>query len=404
MTDVHLRSRLASFVRPLTGDGRGWVLVLVALGWFLTLGMRYLVPAVLPQIKATFGVNNVTAGLAVTVLWASYALMQFPAGVLIDRVGERRLLTVSLAAASLSLVVVAVSPTFLVFLAGAALFGFATGLFGPPRGTVLARTFPANDGAAFGLTLAGGSVGSALLPLLAGVLVGPLGWRPTVALAIPGFVAVAAGTWVVVSERETNAESAHVGERVRAIRAAIERRAVVVPVAAITLLLFVLEGLTAFLPTYLIEVKGLSQSLAAGLFALFFVGGAISQFGAGHLADRYGDRVVLLGVTAFSVLPLLALPFVSALLPLAVLVVLMGVRLGVAPISNAYVIAVLPAEVQGTAWGLLRTGFFVLGSTGSVLVGSFADRGRFGVAFLALAALTAVAAGLYVFLPDRRTA
>lgn len=165
-----------------------------------------------------------------------------------------------------------------------------------------------------------------------------------------------------------------------------------------------LQGLTAFFPTYLIEAKGLSQESAAGLFALFFLSGALFQSLGGSGADRYGDRTVLLTLAAFGVFPLLALPFVSGIVPLAVLTVFMGARLGIAPVSNAYIIGVLPDAVRGTAWGALRTGFFLVASTGSVFVGVLADRGLFDASMVVLAGLTAVAAVLYVYLPARTKA
>ncbi|WP_234403540.1 MFS transporter [Halarchaeum acidiphilum] len=183
---------------------------------------------------------------------------------------------------------------------------------------------------------------------------------------------------------------------------AINRRAVVIPVLAITLVMFGLEGVTAFLPTYLHDVGGLSSALASGVYALFFVGGALGQVAAGNLSDRYGDRIVLIAVAVLNVAALVAVPFVSGLVPLAVVVFLLGTRNGIAPISNAYIIAVLPDEIQGTAWGMLRTGFFLVGSTGSIVVGWLADRGQFASAFYVIAAATAAAALLYVYLPNRR--
>jgi len=385
-------------------DGRDRVIVVLALGWFFTLGMRFLVPAVLPQIKTDFGMDNTTAGVAVTAIWGGYALMQFPAGALIDRVGERRLLTVSLIAAGVSVLVLAASPTTVAFVAGCGLFGLATGLFGPARGTTLSRTFPDSEGRAFGLTLAAGSVGSALLPLLAGLLVGPFGWQVSVAFTAPGFLLVGVATWLVVRDRRARSDEdeASGGLSVGALLDVFERAEVVVPVAAITLLLFGLEGITAFLPTYLHDVKGLSPAVSSGVFALFFVGGAIWQFAAGNLSDRYSERLVLVGFTGFSVLVLLGLPFVNGLPALAVVVFLLGARNGISPISNAYIISVLPDRIQGAAWGFIRTVFFLLGSTGSIVVGSLADRGYFVAAFFGIAALTAVAAALYLRLPDRR--
>jgi len=404
----------------LRGGGRGRVLLVVALGWFLTLGMRYVVPTLLPQIRAEYGINNATAGLAVTAVWAGYALMQFPAGALADRLGERKLLVGSLFAAAGSLVVLAASSTLVAFMLGCGLFGLATGLFGPARGMTLSRTFPDSEGSAFGLTLAIGSVGSALLPFLAGLLVGPLGWQTTIVLAVPGFVVVGGATWLIVSNgangsetdaqavEETDEDEEASEERdvplTRALWTAINRRRVVVPVAAITLVMFGLEGVTAFLPTYLHDVGGLRSEVAAAVYALFFVGGALGQVVAGNLSDRFGDRVVLVAVATVNVVALIAVPFVSGLVPLAVVVFALGTRNGIAPISNAYIIAVLPDEIQGTAWGMLRTGFFLLGSTGSIVVGWLADRGQFAGAFYLIAATTAVAALLYLVLPNRRLA
>ncbi len=408
MSSSQDESGFAAVVRPLQGDGRGWVLVLVAFGWFLTLGMRYFVPAILPQIKTTFGIDNTTAGVVVTVIWVTYALMQFPSGSLIGHFGERRLLVTSLAAAGVSLVVLALSPTFIAFLAGCAVFGLGTGVFGPPRGTLLSRTFPDNDGAAFGLTLAAGSIGSAILPLIAGFVTGSIGWRYSVVLAVPGFLVAAVGTWVVVSDRSdgvgrSDDDDVPTGSTLRAIRDAIFRRSVAIPIVAVTFLLFVLEGLTAFLPTYLVETRHIGQGLAAGIFASFFVVGAVSQFAAGNLADRYGDRPILLSVTLLSAIPLVAIPYVSGVVPLAALVAFAGIRQAINSLNNAYVIAVLPDATQGMAWGLLRTCFFMLGSTGSIFVGRLADHRQYRTAFFLLACLTILGAVLYVFLPNRRS-
>lgn len=383
------------------GDGRGPTLVAVATGWLLILGLRFTVPALLPQVKATFTIDNATAGVAVTVIWATYALMQFPAGVLVDRVGERTLLAASLVGTAVGLIALGFAPGFGVFLLACAGFGLGTGVFGPPRGTVLSRTFE-RDGAAFGITLAAGSVGAAALPLLAGALVGRVGWRLLVAGVAPAFLVVGIVTWWVVPEREYEVgEDATLGEVVRGVRVAVTTRSVVVGVVAVTLLLFVFQGVTAFLPTYLVEVKGLDQGTAAAMYAALFLFGAAFQAVAGGAADRFGDRSVLGAVAVFSILPLLGLPFAAGFAPLALLSALVGVRMAIGPVNNAYLVGVLPEEVRGTAWGLLRTLFFLVGSTGSVVVGAMADRGLFDEAFLLLAGLTAVGAACYAFLPSR---
>lgn len=417
-----LRGRLA----PLQGDGRGWVLVTVAAGWFVTLGLRFVIPALLPRIKDSFGVDNAAAGLAVTLVWLTYAGMQLPAGALVDRVGERRLLTASLLVAGASLVAFGFVPTFAVFLLAASLFGLGTGLFGPPRGTVLSNTFRDNDGAAFGLTLAAGSIGAAALPFVAtqvstradGLVAGWAGWEVALASFAPAFLVIAAGTWWAVpdrenrrlatatdggsdgSEDEADADGTD-GGTARAVYAAATSRTVLVAVIGAVFMLFTFQGLTAFYTTYLVERKSLAPGTAGALFALLFLAGAGFQFVAGRAADRFGHGRVLVAIALVGVPPLVALPYVDGVLALAALTVPLGVRLGVGPVVNAYVVAAIPASVQGTTWGLVRTMFFALGSTGSVAVGVFADAGQFDLAMVGLAVLTLPSAAIFAMLPAR---
>jgi MFS family permease len=398
-------SRLRSAVSNLRSDRRARILLAVALGWLFVIGGRYLLPAVLPQVKATFDVGNAEAGLAVSVVWAAYAVTQAPGGILIDRVGERLLLTASLACTGAAVVVVAFAPSFLVFLAGCACFGLTTGVYGPARGTTISRSFPNNDGAAIGATLAAGSIGSAVLPFLAGSLVLRVGWRILLAVLLVPFALVAGFAWLAVPDREADDGSPTDARTLAAdVVRAVRTRAVARSVAAMTLLLFAFQGITAFLPTYLVEVKGFDQATATGLFALLFVAGAGSQLLAGTAADRIGERRVLTATAVVATASAAALPFVHGFLPTAVVVAVVGTRLAMAPVSNAYVIDVLPRNVQGSAWGVLRTGFFLLAASGSTLVGAFADHGLFDEAFFVLAGLAGVATLLYLRLPSRAAA
>ena len=405
-------ARLRQTLRDVHGDGRGWTLLTVAGGWFFLLGLRFVVPALLPAITREFPVSNAAAGAAITLLWVTYAAMQFPAGALVDRLGERRLLVASLLVGAAGLVGYTFSPTFAVFLAATAAFGFGSGLYGPPRGTVLSRTFPDRDGIAFGGVLAAGSLGSALLPVLATAIAATAGWRTAIAVTVPGFLLVAVALWRVVpaagptgtgQEQTATTDGGTTGVRATAgaVVDAVRGRGVTLAAVAAALMLFVFQGLTAFFTTYLVEVKGLTEGTAGLLFGLLFVSGAVWQSLGGGLADRYGHGPVLAAVAFVGAVPLLALPLASSQLALAGVAIFLGVRLAMGPISNAYVVSLLPTNVRGTAWGSLRTLFFGVGAFGSTAVGTMADRALFAEAFVLLAALSAVAGLVYLFLPAR---
>ena len=400
--------RLGRAVAGLRGEGRGWLLLSVAVGWFFVLGMRFVVPGILPTITDDFTVSASEAGLAVTVLWVTYAAMQFPAGYFADRLGERVLLVAGLLVSAVGLVSYTFTPTFGLFVLATGVFGLGSGLYGPPRGTVISKTYDENDGAAFGLMLAAGSVGAAVLPAAAAVAVTSVGWRTAVGVVAPVFLLSAAAVWWAVpdtrirtADGEGDGADRSMSDAVRAAAAAVRDRRIALAVAGATLMLFAFQAATAFLTTYLTATGRFTQGTAGAVLGVFFLVGAASQFAGGGLADRFGTPRVLVGIGAASVVPLAALPLVEGRLALGVVGALVGVRMAVGPVSNAYIIALLPDDVQGTAWGALRTGFFIVGSFGSTVVGYMADAGLFDLAFYMLAGITAVGAGVYVFLPER---
>jgi predicted MFS family arabinose efflux permease len=379
-------------------------LVAVALGWLFVLGARFLLPALLPQIKQTFGIGNAEGGIAISILWGLYALVQLPAGVLIDRHGERRLLTASLIASGGAVGLLGLAPAFWIFLVGCAIFGFGSGLFGPPRGTVLSRAFPANDNAAIGLTLASGSLGSAVLLFGAGRLVGLVDWSGIMLALVCPFVVLAGLIWWAVPARtdEPQAVPDDSDTITGDIRRALGYPSVVGAAIGVALSLFVLQGLTSFLPTYLVENRVYSEETATALFAAVFVSGAVTRLIGGIIADRTDERVVLVGWGILGTVALGSLPLVTGLVPIAaVLVIVGGALFGLTPVSNAYIIASLPDDITGAAWGMLRTGFFLIGAGGSTAVGVLADHGFLRESFWVLSGIAAIATLAYGTLSSR---
>jgi len=387
-------------IRDVVTGGSGWFLLVVAFGWFLTLGSRFLVPALLPVIKHEFAVENTGAGLIVTVIWLTYGAMQFPAGILSDRVGERTLLGASTLLAGLSMVGLAAAPTYPLFLVAGGAFGIATGLYGPARGTALTKRFDEFEGLAFGLVLAAGSVGTAVLPFAATVASDWVGWRWAVGALVPGFIIAGLGLLLKVpSSLGGGGSTGSIGLGLVQSARALRTRRVGIAVVAIILLLFTFKCFTAFFTTYLTSIGSLSQSTAGGLFALLFLSGAVFQLGAGRMADAFGYRRVLVGVSLVSVGPLLALTWAPSLGWYGVVTVFIGIRMALGPMTNAYIIGSLPDENTGAIWGFIRTGFFVLAALGSTAVGTLVDAGYFDATIVALAGLTAVGGVLYYLLP-----
>ena len=374
----------------------------VSVGWMLVLGTRLTVPTLLPQITAEFGITNTAAGVVVTVMWVTYALVQFPAGMLTDRRGERLILATSMGIATLSVAFFSVAPTLVAFVAASAVFGLGTGLYGPPRVTIISKTFPKKDGTVMGFSFAAGNLGAAALPFVAGVLAFRFGWRSGIAFVLPVFVLLGYALWRTVPESSVSLSETVPGSTRQVasrLNASLRDWTVFLLAGASTLMVFVYQGFTAFLPLYLVTVKGISPPTAAVLFGAFFTTGALVQPLAGYVSDRVGKRGVLVSLTLVHVLALVALPFAGTLTSVSALVVVLGTRAGIGPINNAFLVGVLPSDVRGAGYGLLRSVFMTIGSTGSIVVGVLADADRFDEAFFVLAAVVVVATLCYVFLP-----
>jgi MFS family permease len=389
-------------VYELWSGGRGWILVGVASGWFLSLGVRLIFPALLPSIRETFEVNLVILGLLVTVLWTAYALGQFPGGIVGDLLGEGNALVISTVCSGIAIAAVAGATTPTMLFVATAVFGFSTALFGPARFTILSAIYERRDGTAIGLTLSAGEAGNAALPVIAGVLAGVLSWRAGFGVTIPLFFLVAVLIFWAIPGRvstETDGYSLSVAT-FRDVIDGIADRLILLITSVHLVLFFVYQGFTGFYPIYLVEMKGLSPTAAATLFGWFFVVGIAVQPAAGAGGDRFGYRPMLLIVASVSTLVLLALPFAETLGSLLLVTTVGSVLLGATPLTQTYLVNELPANVRGTGLGLLRTGYIALGATGPLVVGTFAEWGYFDVAFLGLGTIAGVSLLLTLSLPS----
>ncbi|WP_255197803.1 MFS transporter [Halorarius litoreus] len=395
-----LRRGVAATVGQLRGDGRGWLFVVVTVGWLFAIGTRVVFPALLPQVRAALALDLTTAGLVLTALWVAYAVSQFPGGVLGDRFGERAILAASAAVATGGLVLAAVAPDLRVFVAGTVVFGVGTGLYSTPRMTVLSDVYPRAAATAIGVSQAAGNVGTAALPVVAGLLAATaLGWRGGIGFAALPFAAVVAGLWLTVPRRTSSAAVPDAERSFRSMLGGILRPGPLLVFAVMLAMSVVYQGFTSFYPTYLVTEKGLSNGTAALLFGLFFATGVVIQPLMGTASDRIGTRVALVGCVVTTTGALVVLTLADGLLVLVPLTVLLGVQLGFWPVVNAHAITLLPTAVQGSGFGLIRTAYLLLAATAPAGIGALADAGLFDEAFLLLAVSAGVALVFVLRLP-----
>lgn len=163
---------------PMT-RGRAWGLALVAT---LTMTVSYIdrqtLSVLAPTVTAVFRISEGDYGLLLSAFSMAYLLGTPAAGWLVDRVGARRGLPVSLLLWTAVAAAHALAPGFGTLFALRILLGFAESPSFPGAAQTVQRALPPEDRArGMGILFTGSSIGAMLAPKLATALNGSFGWR-----------------------------------------------------------------------------------------------------------------------------------------------------------------------------------------------------------------------------------
>ncbi|APW96965.1 MFS transporter [Halobiforma lacisalsi AJ5] len=361
---------------------RETVLVLSTLAFFATMVGRLAISPVVPMVTEDFGVSNSVIGIALTGMWMTYFLSQFPSGLFADRHGERPVILVAVGGTAVASVFLAVAPLFGIFLLGTLLLGAVAGLHYSVATTLLTRTYD-EIGTAIVVHNSGGP--------LAG-LIAPPSWRPAVAIgaaaAIPVFVLFA---WRVrPTEPRRPDEPVRDRLELEPILELLSRPEIAFPVVLAILAAFVWQATSSFLPTFLVEHRGQSTEFAGVVFASYFVVQAITQVGVGAVSDRYGRDLATAGCMVLASTGFGLLVAVPGRIALGGAVLLIGTGLGWGAALLPRFMDVLGEEERGAGFGLVRTVYGFVGALGSVCTGVLADLFGWGVSFAVLGGLLAL--------------
>jgi predicted MFS family arabinose efflux permease len=191
-----------------------WALLVFA--WVANYLVRMAFSALLPPIMAELDLTYTSAGILATGFFYAYAGVQFPAGILGDRYGRRRVLVIGLLAGAVACSATALAGSFGALLLVRVFTGASQGfLFSNDRAIIASVTPPDKLGLGQAVSFTGPGLGISLGLLLAGALGEHLAWRWVFVLfAVPPVIA-ALLIWRFVPPTESSA--ARPGGRVRVV-------------------------------------------------------------------------------------------------------------------------------------------------------------------------------------------
>ncbi|MEE6208902.1 MFS transporter [Salarchaeum sp. III] len=395
-----LRTELRREAAGLWDDGTGVSLVAIATGWGLLNGVRMVYPVVIPFLRSDYGLSLTLSGFLVTVLWFFAAIGQLPGGMLADRYDERALMVVSVVAVAGALALVATSASPLVLFAATAVWGAGHSLYPIARITILSKLYTTRLGSALGVTMATGDIGQTVLPPVAVALATAVAWQAGLGFVAP-LLLVAGVAIYAVTPRQTPTGGSTLSLRdTLGIVSELRTPSLGFMTVILFLYLFIWQSFTAFFPTYLTTVKGLTSLQASVLFGFFFAVGVLVKPLAGAAYDRVGIRHSLVAILLPAAAGFLLLPLLDDAWLLVGVTALVSTMLGTGAVTQSFLADAFSDEMQGTGLGVIRTLTASIAAAGPVVFGVVADYGYFDEGYVALAAVMVVVIVLTYRMPD----
>jgi MFS family permease len=360
------------------------VIALIALAHFVSHVHIMLLPPLFGEVREAFGVSYVEIGFALTAFNAASALLQTPAGFLVDRVGPRAMLTGGLVLGGVAVAAAALLPGYWFFVIAYGFLGLANTVYHPADYSILSATIDHKRiGKAFSIHTFAGYLGSGVTPALALACAALWGWRGaflfvaglSIATALVLIVAGSILPRVVHKPGQQPAKDSGQKVGLDLLLSA--------PILRNLLFFFCLAmangGIQTFTVVGMAQIHGTPFSVASVALSGFLLCSAGGVLLGGIIADRtpHHERVAAVGFACTSTMAILMawvnMPGFALIALMSVGGLLNGI---IQPSRDMMVRAVTPPGSFGKVFGFVSTGFNLGGMIAPLLYGSLMDHGE----------------------------
>jgi len=313
----------------------------------------------------------------------SYALMQIPVGLLMNRFGPRRLMTFGAGVCALGTLLFAMSHSLPMAYAGRLLVGVGAS-FGFVSSLTLAsrwlprRRFALSSGLLMAAGMTGGMLGQA--PLAA--FVETSGWRFAIGSSALAGLFLALIIWLMVRDwhpgHPPRSESPQVGGRLldglKIVIRTPQNLLTALACASMTAPLLAFAGLWGV--AWLMQVHGMGRPQAAAMTSLLLLGWAAGSPVIGALGDRLGNhRRALIAASLTGTAALAAIVYLDGI-PISILsglFLLSGIAFSASVLGFALIRENNSVDLQGPAFGFLNASIVITGAIFQPLIGALLD-------------------------------
>ena len=361
------------------------VLMITWMGWISIYLARSVLPPVLPVLTKEFSLSHAQSGLLETAYLIGYIISKVPAGELSRRFGARKVLAYSMVGYGASTLLTSSAQGFSHIFLLRFLVGLFQGVHLPVANSLLSDRFGSRQGRAIGFNESGANVGNTLAFPVAVSLLSVWGWRAAfIALSLPAFL-LAAATLALMREEEENRDIPEMSNG-----NLWEYSRILFPLAlSHATYNLVLRTTFTFMPSFLVEYRGMAITAAGYLAMVLPFAGIFSKMGSGFILERLGPKTSISGATALSAVFMAGLvrtpggPWVGLNLLIFGLVLY-----SFSPIIYSSTTSSLPSGLKPVGLGVVTMFDNLVGVISTSAVGALIDSSGYGFAFTVVAGVT----------------
>jgi MFS family permease len=364
----------------------------------------------LSAIREEFGLSGAQAGLLASATLIFSAVGGIAFGVLADRIGRVKALSLSILVYSVGTGLTAAADSLTSLFVCRAIVGIGLGGEWSAGSVLVAESWPAaSRGRAIGFMQSGWAIGYALAAIVAAEVIPVHGWRVLFVIGLAPALLTFVIRWMVPEpERAAGAVDAPKGRLLDLFGSELRSRTLLASAFA-TALLFAYWGLFTWLPTFLagpLEQGGVGLGLVKSTPWILAVqaGAFLGYTTFGFLADWMGRRpaVRLFVLGAALVVPVFAFGARNEQLVfwLAPLVGYFGH--GAFSVFGSLLAELFPGSIRGTAQGFCYNAGRALSALAPITLGAVADKQGLAAALSLTVAFFVAAALLVGFLPETK--
>jgi MFS family permease len=362
-------------------------------------------PPLIPLLILEFHTDYFHLGLVVTVFSYAFGLGSLPAGILADRAGPRRLISIYLFGAGVLAVLVLGARSLWTYGVIMGLIGMFCSTYHPASNTLISLAIR-EKGKGFGIHGISGSLGVAVVPILSAWIAWAMGWRaPHVVF---GVLAILVGFYSlrvpeIRPEPKPVSSRGHDGNGKRSF----SLLNLIIFFLSATALGLTYKGIMTFLPTYMgqkvhLEFLHLDTVALGGTVAtVALLSGALGQYLAGRLTDRYPPEKVYLGAVALGTIFVFMMAVTTDLLLVVSAIFYAFFYFSTQPTQNYLLSRYLPKHRHGLGYGIQFFVTFGVGSTAAAVSGYMADRFGLESIFYGMGICFILSCGFVLFLVYR---